>query len=686
MQHQSNLNIIKNYYQIFLKNPEDLEVKWRIFFEDLDSEASDFLTNNSFNIEQKTKQNSTADYQENEYTANSLRARLLIRAYRIAGHLKADLDPLNLTEKKYIPDLDPSTYGLTEAEMEKEVFVDGVFGIQEIRLDELIKILEKYYCGKIGTQFMHIQDKEQRDWIMDKIENIKPEEIFTDKGKKAILERLTAAEFFETFLDKKYTGTKRFGLEGGESLIPALEQILKYGGKNGIEEVVLGMPHRGRLNVLANFMGKPFSAIFSEFQGNASNPDDVQGSGDVKYHLGTSSDRSFENINVHLSLTANPSHLEAVNPVVVGKVRAKQDQKNDVDRKKVVGLLMHGDAAFSGQGLVPETLDLSGLKGYKTGGTIHFIVNNQIGFTTNPTFSRSGPYCSDVALMVEAPIFHVNGDDPEAVVYAARIATEFRQKFNKDVVIDMFCYRRQGHNESDEPAFTQPLMYEKIRSHPTTRAIYASKLIDEKVLDKNEVDSLLNEWSEKLEKDLEIGKNYKPNKADWLEGSWSGFESKGIVKPNIISGLPVKTLKDFGVKLSQIPEDFNINKKVQRVLQKRLKTITEGKDIDWACAEALAFGSLLNQGFNVRLSGQDCGRGTFSQRHAILVDQKNEEKFSPLNNFINDGSKVEIVDSPLSEAAVLGFEYGYTLADPNTLVLWEAQFGDFANGAQLIID
>ena len=686
MQHQSNLNIIKNYYQIFLKNPEDLEVKWRIFFEDLDSEASDFLTNNSFNIEQKTKQNSTQDYQENEYTTNSLRARLLIRAYRIAGHLKADLDPLNLTEKKYIPDLDPNTYGLTEAEMEKQVFVDGVFGIQEIRLDELIKILEKYYCGKIGTQFMHIQDKEQRDWIMDKIENIKPEEIFTDKGKKAILERLTAAEFFETFLDKKYTGTKRFGLEGGESLIPALEQILKYGGKNGIEEVVLGMPHRGRLNVLANFMGKPFSAIFSEFQGNASNPDDVQGSGDVKYHLGTSSDRSFENINVHLSLTANPSHLEAVNPVVVGKVRAKQDQKNDVDRKKVVGLLMHGDAAFSGQGLVPETLDLSGLKGYKTGGTIHFIVNNQIGFTTNPTFSRSGPYCSDVALMVEAPIFHVNGDDPEAVVYAARIATEFRQKFNKDVVIDMFCYRRQGHNESDEPAFTQPLMYEKIRSHPTTRAIYASKLIDEKVLDKNEVDSLLNEWSEKLEKDLEIGKNYKPNKADWLEGSWSGFESKGIVKPNIISGLPVKTLKDFGVKLSQIPEDFNINKKVQRVLQKRLKTITEGKDIDWACAEALAFGSLLNQGFNVRLSGQDCGRGTFSQRHAILVDQKNEEKFSPLNNFINDGSKVEIVDSPLSEAAVLGFEYGYTLADPNTLVLWEAQFGDFANGAQLIID
>ena len=686
---QSNLNIIKNYYEIFLNDPEDLDIKWRVFFEDLDSEASEFLKKNSFEIEHKSDENkkyTSQDYQENEYTTNSLRARLLIRAYRIAGHLKADLDPLNLTEKKYIPDLDPKTYGLTDAEMEKEVFVDGVFGINQIRLDELIKILEKYYCGKIGTQFMHIQDKEQRDWIMDKIENINPKEIFTDKGKKAILERLTAAEFFETFLDKKYTGTKRFGLEGGESLIPALEQILKYGGKNGIEEVVLGMPHRGRLNVLANFMGKPFSAIFSEFQGNASNPDDVQGSGDVKYHLGTSSDRSFENINVHLSLTANPSHLEAVNPVVVGKVRAKQDQKNDVDRKKVVGLLMHGDAAFSGQGLVPETLDLSGLKGYKTGGTIHFIVNNQIGFTTSPTFSRSGPYCSDVALMVEAPIFHVNGDDPEAVVYAARIATEFRQKFNKDVVIDMFCYRRQGHNESDEPAFTQPLMYEKIRSHQTTREIYANKLIDEKVLDKNEVDNLWEEWSEKLEKDLEIGKNYKPNKADWLEGSWTGFESKGVVKPNIITGIPIKTLKEFGVKLSQIPDHFNVNRKVQRVLQKRLKTVSEGKGIDWACAESLAFASLLNEGINVRLSGQDCGRGTFSQRHAILVDQKSEDKFSTLNNFLNNGSRVEIVDSPLSEAAVLGFEYGYTLADPNTLVLWEAQFGDFANGAQLVID
>ena len=611
---------------------------------------------------------------------------MLIRAYRIAGHLKADLDPLELTEQKYIPDLDPKTYGIDDNDMDKEVFIDGVFGINTITIRELIGILKKYYCGKIGVQFMHIQDKEQRDWIMDKIENIKPDEIFTDKGKQAILERLTAAEFFETFLDKKYTGTKRFGLEGGESLIPALEQILKYGGKNGIEEVVLGMPHRGRLNVLAYFMNKPFSAIFSEFQGNASNPDDVQGSGDVKYHLGTSSDRHFDNIKVHLSLTANPSHLEAVNPVVVGKVRAKQDQKKDIDRKKVVGLLMHGDAAFSGQGLVPETLDLSGLKGYKTGGTIHFIVNNQIGFTTNPTFSRSGPYCSDVALMVEAPIFHVNGDDPEAVVYAARIATEFRQKFNKDVVIDMFCYRRQGHNESDEPAFTQPLMYKKIKEHQTTRKLYADKLIEQKVITEKEVNDLLATWSDNLEKDLEIGKNFKPNKADWLEGSWAGLEKKGVEKPFTVTGLKKKFIKDIGKKITEVPDDFKINRKVLRQLQKRNKNISEEKGIDWATAEALAFATLLDQGISVRLSGQDCGRGTFSQRHAIVIDQETEEKFSTLNKVVKNGSRIEIVDSPLSEAAVLGFEYGYTLADPKTLVLWEAQFGDFANGAQLIID
>ena len=686
METEKKLHLVKDLYKKFLEGSELLEDRWKSFFDDLDEEAALFLRNGEEKITSKNFLEKKEEYNNNEFTTNSLRARLLIRAYRIAGHLKSDLDPLGLSDKKKIPDLDPKTYGFKDEDLEKSIFIDGVFGIQNIKLKDLVTLLEKNYCGKIGTQFMHIQDKEQRDWIMDKIENIKPEEIFTDKGKKAILERLTAAEFFESFLDKKYTGTKRFGLEGAESLIPALEQILKYGGKNGIEEVVLGMPHRGRLNVLANFMGKPFSAIFSEFQGNASSPDDVQGSGDVKYHLGTSSDRNFDNIKVHLSLTANPSHLEAVNPVVVGKVRAKQDQKKDLDRKKVVGLLMHGDAAFSGQGLVPETLDLSGLKGYKTGGTIHFIVNNQIGFTTSPTNSRTGPYCSDVALMVEAPIFHVNADDPEAVVYVSRIAIEYRQRFNKDVVIDMFCYRRQGHNESDEPAFTQPIMYKKIKQHKTTREIYASKLLKEKCINKKEVDSLLKDWSDKLERDLEVGKNYKPNKADWLEGSWRGLESKGKIKPKTETGISKSKLRELAEKITTVPTEFNINRKIMRVLERRKKSTLEDTGIDWAYAEALSFAALLNEGISVRLSGQDSGRGTFSQRHAILIDQETEEKFSTLNNVVEKNSRIEIVDSPLSEASVLGFEYGYSLADPKTLVLWEAQFGDFANGAQLIID
>ncbi len=682
---EDNLNKIKSLYSLFLNNPKKLELDWYNFFSDLDENSKKLIEGNEIN-KGVSSLSSTNDEVKNE-AIRALRARLLIRAYRVGGHLKANLDPLELVNKKNYPDLDPSTYGFNDNEYEKDIYMDGVFGLERTKLGNLIKVLEKTYCGTIGVQFMHIEDKEQRDWIMSNIENMEVNKQFTVKGKKAILERLTAAEYFEQFLDKKYTGTKRFGLEGGESLIPALEQILKHGGKHGIEEVVVGMPHRGRLNVLANFMKKPFSAIFSEFQGNASQPDDVQGSGDVKYHLGTSSDRNFDNINVHLSLTANPSHLEAVNPVVVGKVRAKQDQRKDINRQKVVGLLMHGDAAFSGQGLVPETLDLSGLKGYRTGGTIHFIVNNQIGFTTNPVNSRSGPYCSDVALMVQAPIFHVNGDDPEAVVYVSRIATEFRQKFNKDVVIDMFCYRRQGHNESDEPAFTQPHMYDKIRKHPTTRTTYSNKLVSEGVISKEEPKELVELWHKKLEKDLEVGKSYKTNKADWLEGKWTGLNSsKANEDANIVTGINEEKFLRIGKSLFDIPKGFTVNKKVLRQLSKRNENIKNKGNIDWANAESLALGTLLSEGISVRLSGQDCGRGTFSQRHAILIDQINEDKFSPVSNCSKDSSLIEIVDSPLSEASVLGFEYGYSLAEPKTLVIWEAQFGDFVNGAQLIID
>ncbi len=622
-----------------------------------------------------------------EATLDSIQALMMVRAYRVRGHLEAELDPLGLATRESHPELDPKSYGFTEADMDRPIFINNVLGRESATLREIVQICRDTYCGSIGVEFMHIQDPDQKRWIQERIENIKNRTEFTIPGKRAILERLTAAEIFEQFLDKKYTGTKRFGLDGGESMIPALEQILKRGGQLGLKEVVLGMPHRGRLNVLANFMGKPFSAIFSEFQGGAAHPEEVGGSGDVKYHLGTSSDREFDGNNVHLSLTANPSHLEAVNPVVVGKVRAKQQQREDTDRTQVMALLLHGDAAFAGQGLVPETLDLSELKGYRIGGTIHFIVNNQIGFTTNPVNSRSGPYCSDVAKIIQAPIFHVNGDDPEATVHVARIATEFRQTFRKDVVIDMFCYRRFGHNEGDEPAFTQPLMYAKIKKHPTVRQIYSDRLVSEGVVSKGEVDSHLADWRKRLDADFEAANSYRPNKADWLEGAWSGMSTtKGYDARRGNTAVEMATLREIGKKLVSVPEGFNVNRKIVRQLDAKKTAIESGEGIDWATGEALAFGSLLIEGHPVRMTGQDSNRGTFSQRHAALIDQKTEAVYKPLQHLAPDQAPLEIVDSPLSELAVLGFEYGYSLAEPRALVLWEAQFGDFGNGAQIILD
>jgi len=620
-------------------------------------------------------------------TIDSIRALMLIRAFRVRGHLEADLDPLQVKEIEPHPELDPRSYGFTEADFDRPIFINFVLGLETATLREIVKVVRETYCGRIGVEFMHIQDPAQKAWIQERIESIHNVTQFTEAGKHAILERLTAAETFERFLDKKYTGTKRFGLDGAETMIPALEQILKRGGQLGLEEVVIGMPHRGRLNVLANFMGKSFAAIFSEFQGGAAHPEDIGGSGDVKYHLGTSSDREFDGNVVHLSLTANPSHLEAVNPVVVGKVRAKQIQRGDTNRTKVMALLMHGDAAFAGQGLVAETLDLSELKGYRIGGTIHFIVNNQIGFTTNPVNSRSGPYCSDVAKMIQAPIFHVNGDDPEAVVHVARIATEFRQTFNKDVIIDMFCYRRHGHNEGDEPAFTQPLMYRKIHQHPSTRAVYAARLADEGTVSAAAGDGLVAEWQGKLEEAFEAAGGYKPNKADWLEGAWSGLDQvRGYDARRGKTEASTGTLTEVGAALTRFPDDFKAHRKIVRQLGAKRKMIETGAGIDWATAEALAFGTLLVEGHPIRLSGQDSNRGTFSHRHAALIDQETEARYLPLNHIREGQAPIEIIDSPLSEMAVLGFEYGYSLAEPRALVLWEAQFGDFANGAQVIID
>ena len=481
-------------------------------------------------------------------------------------------------------------------------------------------------------------------------------------------------------------GTKRFGLDGGEALIPALEQIIKRGGALGVKEIVIGMPHRGRLSVLANVMGKPYKAIFNEFQGGSSKPEDVDGSGDVKYHLGASSDREFDGNNVHLSLTANPSHLEAVNPVVIGKVRAKQQQLDDKNRISVLPLLLHGDAAFAGQGVVAECFGLSGLVGHKTGGTIHVVVNNQIGFTTAPHFSRSSPYPTDIALMVEAPIFHVNGDDPEAVVHAAKVATEFRQKFQKDVVIDIICYRRFGHNEGDEPMFTNPIMYKKIKKQKTTLTLYTDLLVRDGLIPEGEIEDLKTGFQSFLNDEFDAGKNYKPNKADWLDGRWAHLDRNKDDYQRGQTAISEDTFDKVGAALSKLPDDFPVHKTISRLLDNKNKMFRDGTGLDWATAEALAFGSLLTEGFPVRLSGQDATRGTFSQRHSGIINQNSEDRYYPLNHITKEQAEFEAIDSMLSEYAVLGFEYGYSLSEPNALVAWEAQFGDFANGAQIMFD
>lgn len=624
-------------------------------------------------------------------TRDSIHAIMLIRAYRVRGHLHAKLDPLDINPRPNDQELHPSHYGFTEADWDRKIFLDNVLGLEFATIREIVTILERTYCQTLGVEFMHISDPAEKAWLQERIEGPDKEITFTREGKRAILNKIVEAEGFEKFLDVRYTGTKRFGLDGSESLIPALEQIIKRGGNLGCKEIVLGMAHRGRLNVLTQVMGKLHRALFHEFKGGSFAPDDVEGSGDVKYHLGASSDRIFDDNNVHLSLTANPSHLEIVDPVVLGKVRAKQDQHGCApdNRTAVMPLLIHGDAAFAGQGVVAECLGLSGLRGHRTGGSIHFIINNQIGFTTDPRFSRSSPYPSDVAKMVEAPIFHVNGDDPEAVVFAAKVATEYRQKFQKPVVIDMFCYRRFGHNEGDEPAFTQPLMYRKIRSHPSILEVYSQKLIAEGTVSEAEVEEMKNAWRSKLDAEFEIAQGYKPNKADWLDGRWAGLKAVREDSDDPRrgqTGVPVETLQQIASALTTVPEGFHVHRTIQRFLDNRKKMMETGQGIDWAMAEALSFGSLLVEDHRVRLSGQDVERGTFSSRHSVLIDQENEERYTPLNHIKEGQGRYEVINSMLSEEAVLGFEYGYTLSEPNALTLWEAQFGDFANGAQVVFD
>jgi 2-oxoglutarate dehydrogenase E1 component len=630
---------------------------------------------------------SVSDEQIQRAVLDSIRALMIIRAYRIRGHLAADLDPLGLRDVSNHPELDPKSYGFTETDMDRPIFIDNVLGLQIASLREILSIIKRTYCGTFALQYMHISNPEEASWLKERIEGFGKEIQFTREGRKAILNKMVEAEGFEKFLHVKYMGTKRFGLDGGESLIPAMEQIIKRGGNLGVKEIIIGMPHRGRLSVLANVMQKPYKAIFNEFQGGSFKPEDVDGSGDVKYHLGASSDREFDGHPVHLSLTANPSHLEAVNPVVLGKVRAKQDQRNDSTRTQVMPMLLHGDAAFAGQGVVAECFALSGLRGHKTGGTMHIVVNNQIGFTTAPHFSRSSPYPTDNALVVEAPIFHVNGDDPEAVVHAAKVATEFRQKFSKDVVLDIFCYRRFGHNEGDEPMFTNPVMYNKIKKQKTTLTLYTERLVADGLIPEGEIEDMKAAFQAHLNEEFEAGKVYRPNKADWLDGRWSHLDKQK--EGNYQRGktaISTQALADIGTALSRVPDGFPVHKTVGRLLDTRGKMFETGKGFDWATAEALAFGSLQLEGYPVRLAGQDSTRGTFSQRHSGIVNQDTEERYYPLNNIREGQARYEVIDSALSEYAVLGFEYGYSLAEPNALTLWEAQFGDFANGAQIMFD
>ncbi len=712
----ANAPFIEQLYVKYVEDPSSVNPEWQKFFSDLGDNKSHVerevrgpsWERDDWPLPQNGELTSTIDTnwpaakelrakvakrmtgasaeEARSATLDSIRAIMIIRAYRIRGHLIADLDPLELEPKTPHPELDYRSYGFTKADLDRPIFINHFLGLEMASLRKMLEILKRTYCSTLGVQFMHISDPDEKRWIQECVEGIGKEIHFTPEGKKAILNTLIEAEGFEKFLHVKYTGTKRFGLDGAESLVAALEQIIKRGGHLGIKDIIFGMPHRGRLNVLSAVMTKSHRAIFNEFCGGSSTPEEVEGSGDVKYHLGASSDRKFDGNNVHLSLTANPSHLESVNPVVIGKARAKQHQLGDTERKHALPVLMHGDASFAGQGIVAECFALSGLKGHRAGGTIHFVINNQIGFTTSPHYARSSPYPSDVALMVQAPILHANGDDPEAVVHAARIATEFRQEFGKDVVVDMFCYRRFGHNEGDEPMFTQPRMYRKIKSHPTTMRLYADRLIKEGLITENELQQTINEFQKSLEKEFDTAESYKPNKADWLDGKWSGFKVASGEDRRGKTGVPRDELVEVCQTLTTVPEGFKTHRTINRLLANKKKIIETGEGIDWATAEALAFGTLLNDGFPVRLSGQDSSRGTFTQRHAALIDQESEERFHPLNQIKSTKADFEVVDSFLSEEAVLGFEYGYSLAEPNSLVLWEAQFGDFANGAQVIID
>ena len=638
---KSNSAFIEEMYLKFINNDSTLPASWKKYFSEIGENSETVVKEingpswnpaQKFTVKKRQKQTSKdekfTEVEITESSSNSIKAVAMIRSYRQRGHLIAKLDPLGLLKSDYLEELHPEFYGFKKDDYQKKIFLDGVINKQYSNVKEIIEFLRDKYCGSIGYEYMYIANPTERKWFRDRVEQADDFK-FTSNGKKAILNKLIQAEGFEKFLHTKYVGTKRFGLDGGESLIPALEQIIKIGGQSKIKEVKIGMSHRGRLNVLANVLQKSYKRIFNEFAGEISSKSEDD-TGDVKYHLGASSNREFDGNLVHVSLTDNPSHLEAVNPVVLGQTRAKQFFHKDKERKKVIPILIHGDAAFAGQGVVAECFAMSGLPGHNTGGTIHIIINNQIGFTTSPRFARSSPYPSDIAKMVEAPIIHVNGDDPEAVVYAARIATDFRLKFNRDVVIDLICYRRFGHNEGDEPSFTQPLMYKKIRSHPSPIKVYGEKLVKEGSITDDFLNSEIKNFKDLLDDQYKNAKDYKP-KIEWFEGTWSRYKPEKGKDKRGATGSDLKILKEISNKINTIPEKMNIHKTISKIMENRKLSVISGKKIDWSTAEALAFGTLLEEGYPVRLVGQDSGRGTFSQRHSVLRNQIDNSRYIPLN-------------------------------------------------------
>ncbi|MBI1327524.1 MAG: 2-oxoglutarate dehydrogenase E1 component [Alphaproteobacteria bacterium] len=722
MSSSSNLSFLTGYnaeyiaqlYNEYLKNPASVDASWRAVFQDLNDSDQAILRDISgaswtpkemrrgqvkfgtpVNDDSKSAKASRGDKAAAASSApvspqaalDSIRATQLINSYRRYGHYLAQLDPLGFYQPKGHPELDPSFHGFSSADFDRPIQLGGQLGIEQATLAQIVAALQSIYCGSIGFEVEQVDNVQEREWLRSRIEGGAATINFTNEEKKLALKSVTQGEVFETFLATKFVGAKRFGLDGGESMMPAIEEILRTAHKHGMKETVFGMAHRGRLNVLTNICGKNFTSLFVEFTGFASNPDDILGSGDVKYHMGNTADKDLGGATVRVSLTPNPSHLEFVNAVATGKVRGKQKLRKDTERREVLTCLMHGDAAFAGQGIVQETLLLSELEGYKTGGTIHIITNNQIGFTTLPKHARSGPYSSDIAKMLGCPIIHVNGDDMNAVLFTARLCAEYRQTFGRDVVMDLIVYRRNGHNEIDEPTFTQPAMYKIIKERPSCRTLYAAQLCREGVITEADADKYVDEYKKVLEDAFDAVKSYKANKADMLEGQWSGLtQPRGLIEDGKTSVEEKDRLKQMGEILTTVPAGFNLNPKIARQLEAKKQMFESGEGFDWATAEALALGTLIQEGFDVRLSGEDVKRGTFSHRHAVFFDQENNDKeYAPLQN-VRTVEAFEVHNSPLSELAVLGYELGYTWADPRSLVIWEAQFGDFVNGAQVIID